>query len=68
VIVSSGSHEKRITVDQTQPLSEGQTFRPVGIFHLESGVETVITINNSQTDGFVIVDALQWLPVNDEAR
>jgi len=62
VVVISGSHEKRITVDQTQPLPGGQLFKPVGTVHLESGVETIITIDNRETDGFVIVDALQLLP------
>ncbi len=62
VIVTSGAHEKRFTVDQTQPLPSGQQFKLVGNVQLESGVETVITINNRQTVGFVVVDALQLLP------
>lgn len=62
VIVASGSQMKEFTVDQTQPLSRGQHFKFVGNVHLESGVETIITINNRQTVGFVIVDALQLLP------
>lgn len=62
MVVVSGSQEKRFTVDQTQPLPADQLFRPVGTVHLETGVESVITIGNKATDGFVIVDALQLLP------
>ena len=62
VIVTSDSQTKEFTVDQTQPLSTGQHYKLVGKVHLESGVETIITINNRQTTGFVIVDALQLLP------
>ena len=62
VIVISGRNKKEFTVDQTQPLPSGEHFRSVGKVQLESGVETSITVNNRQTVGFVIVDALQLLP------
>ena len=62
MVVVSGSQEKRFTVDQTQPLPANQLFRLVGTVHLETGVESVITIGNKATDGFVIVDALRLLP------
>ena len=62
VIVTSGAHEKVFAVDQTQPLPTGQLFKPVGNVQLESDVETIITINNMHTEGFVVVDALQLLP------
>jgi hypothetical protein len=65
VIVSSGCQKKEFIVDQTQPLPSGQFFKPVGYLQLESGVETIITISNRQTVGFVVVDALQLLP-NDQ--
>lgn len=65
VTVSSGSYEKEFAVDQTQPLPSGQHFKLVGNIQLESGVETTITISNRQTVGFVIVDALQLLPVGE---
>jgi len=63
VFITSGSNEKRITVDQTQPIPPEKVFRPVGKVKLEAGIETLITISNSETDGFVIVDALRLLPV-----
>ncbi len=62
IFIISGSHEKQIEVDQTLPLPAGELFRSVGSLQLESGVETVITISNTGTDGFVIVDAIQFTP------
>ena len=64
VVITSGPHQKRIAVDQTQPLPSGQLFRTVGTVQLLGDVETVITVSNSGTDGFVIVDALQFLPAS----
>jgi len=64
VVVTSGAHEKRIVVDQTQPIPSDQHFRPVGKVQLEAGVETVIKVTNQETDGFVILDALRLLPAN----
>ncbi len=64
VTITGGAVEKQeLTVDQTQPLPSGQIFRPVATIELQSDVETVITISNRDTNGFVIVDALQLVPV-----
>lgn len=65
VIVTSGSYTGAFAIDQTQPLPSGQHFKLVGNVHLESGVETTITISNRQTTGFVIVDALQLLSAEE---
>ncbi len=62
VKINNGSRAKEFTVDQTQPLPAGQYFKLIGNVHLESEVETTITISDKQTTGFVIVDALQLLP------
>lgn len=63
VTVTSGIHEKRIMVDQTLPVPAGTLFRAVGKVQLEAGVESMIMVSNSETDGFVIVDAVRLLPV-----
>ncbi len=62
VNVACGTHKKFFYVDQTQPLPTGQPFKLVGNVQLESEVETIITINNMNTVGFIVVDALQLLP------
>ncbi len=65
VIVTQGSYKKEFAVDQTKPLPSGEDFQLVGKVDLKSGVETTITINNSQTVGVVIVDAIQLLPQDE---
>ena len=40
VAAISGDHEKRITVDQAQPLPAGRLFKPVGIVHLGGDAST----------------------------
>ncbi len=64
VIVAGSGQPQRFTVDQTQPIPGGRLFRPVGTVRLAGGVESVITISNLDTRGFVIVDALQLLPAD----
>lgn len=66
VTVSSGSRSYRLTVDQTVPSAEGECFRPIGTVELEAAAETVIRIADSGTAGFVILDALQLLPLSSD--
>ncbi|EMI18081.1 secreted protein-putative xanthan lyase [Rhodopirellula maiorica SM1] len=66
VSVTSGSSETKFTVDQTQTLPTGKLFRRVGVADLTDSAETVITVTNSGTDGFVILDALQLVPLASE--
>ncbi|MGZ0172415.1 MAG: FAD-dependent oxidoreductase [Planctomycetales bacterium] len=63
VTVSSGTHTQTLIVDQTRPLPSGKHFRPIDTVDLSANVETTITITNADTNGFVILDALQLLPV-----
>ena len=63
VIVSCGAYQKSFVVDQTRPLPASRHFRPVGAVDLQADVETVIQVTNADTNGFVILDALQLLPV-----
>jgi hypothetical protein len=55
-------------VDQTLPLPDGKHFRPIGAVELKANTETVIPITNADTAGFVILDALQLLPIEPELR
>jgi hypothetical protein len=59
--VQSGGRKTEMTVDQTQRLPAGQVFRGLGTIELTRDVETTITLSNTGTDGFVILDALQLL-------
>lgn len=64
VTIQCNGRKTDIMVDQTQPLAAGEAFRTIGSVQLDGGVETVITISNTGTDGFVILDALQLLETN----
>jgi FAD dependent oxidoreductase len=64
VIVSNDSYHKVFTVDQTKPQASGEQFQLVGIVDLKSEVETIITINDKSTAGFVVVDAIQLIPID----
>lgn len=68
VSVSSGSERKNFIVDQTVSLPKGKYFRPIDTVELLAHTETVIQITNSNTVGFVILDALQLLPVEYESN
>ncbi len=61
VVVASGGRRVDLTVDQTIALPSGSHFRTIGEIDLGAGGETVVTISNRGTDGFVILDALQVL-------
>ena len=63
VTVTSGPRETKLTVDQTRPLPAGQHFQPIGTAVLVADVETIIQIKNTDTTGFVILDAVQLVPV-----
>lgn len=61
VSVRSGDHKTELIVDQTKPMPAGEAFRSIGIVELSGDAETVITLRNVDTEGFVIADALQLL-------
>lgn len=61
VKIQSGSHTAEFSVDQTQPIPSGEAFRSLLTVELVADTETVITISNTRTEGFVILDAIQLL-------
>lgn len=66
VTVSSGTEQATLTVDQTRSLPAGKQFREIGTVRLQGDTETTITVSNDQTDGFVILDAIQLLPIEEK--
>lgn len=61
VTVRSGERETALFVDQRLPLDGDDRFRTIATLDLSAG-ETTIVIENRDTDGFVVVDAIQLLP------
>ncbi len=60
--IASGGRAIALTADQTRPLPAGEPFRSLGTVELDAAGETTITLGNTGTDGFVILDALQLIP------
>ncbi len=63
VTIVSGTRETKLIVDQTRALPSGQHFQPIGKVELAAEVETTIQIKNTDTVGFIILDAVQLIPV-----
>ncbi|WP_395740393.1 FAD-dependent oxidoreductase [Prosthecobacter sp.] len=64
VTIECAGRKTEVTVDQTQPLAAGEAFRTIGTVQLDGDVETTLTVSNTGTDGFVILDALQLIEAN----
>ena len=65
VSIQSGPSKTEFFVDQSQTLPPGVSFRKVGMVNLSADGETTLTISNRETEGFVILDALQLVEVRD---
>lgn len=61
-----GIHQ--IHLDQTRKPSIGGLFQPVGRFHFEKGGRVKVTIGTEGTQGYVIVDAVQFISAKDIER
>ena len=53
-----------VRVDQRRPPEIDGLFHALGTFPLEAGDAATIVVANAETDGYVIVDALQIIPSN----
>lgn len=58
-----GDRTITLVVDQRTPLPDGNHFRPVGRVSLSRDAQCSITVHNTDTDGFVILDALHLVQV-----
>ena len=63
VTVTSGASTTNFSVNQQTALNKG-SFREIGTVNLVDKQETVITIGTEGTTGFVIVDAIRFVPVS----
>ncbi|MCB1233183.1 MAG: FAD-dependent oxidoreductase, partial [Verrucomicrobiae bacterium] len=64
VVVSSGGQETKLQIDQTKPHPVGEAFSVIGTVTLSGESESTLTVTNEGTDGFVILDAFQLLPLD----
>ena len=68
IAIAGDGVEHRFTADQTQPLPASEAFREVGRIRLRQGMDYTLTVTNQDTNGFVILDAFQLLPVVAPAK
>ena len=61
VKVSHAGGEDEVKVNQRQAPKVEKMFTSIGTFRFEKS--GAVTISNHDTDGFVIIDAVRWLPV-----
>jgi hypothetical protein len=61
VRVHHAGGETTVTIDQRRKPSGKDGFEPVGTFEFEAGKSGWVQIGNADTDGHVIVDAVQFL-------
>jgi len=59
--IEADGQSQKISVNQRLPLDSGLRFRTLKTLDLKAGQKVVIRLSNEDTDGFVVVDALQLL-------
>lgn len=61
-IISYKEKSKVVTLDQTKPPAKEGQFRSLGVYPFSKDRKAVVVVSNTQPDGYVIIDAVQWLP------
>lgn len=65
VTVTSADGVTTVYVDQRQKPAVKAPFLTVGVFHFEKGKSGSVLISNEGTRGYVILDAVQFVPTED---
>lgn len=61
MIVHSGGQNTTVLVNQREALDAETRFRTAATLELSAGADTTITFTNQDTDGFVVIDAIQLI-------
>ena len=56
---------ERLFLDQTQTPKIDQLFEPLGTYLFAEGTQPILVVRNAATDGYVIADAVQLIPIPD---
>ncbi len=57
----------QLKLDQTKPGTIDKLFQPLGTFRFERGTAGSVQLSNAGTTGHVIADAVQFIPVDEDA-
>jgi len=58
----TGGGSKKLTVNQKQPPAIDHLFTSLGAYRFDAGAKATVEITTANTDGHVIVDAVQLVP------
>ncbi|MDF1658389.1 MAG: FAD-dependent oxidoreductase [Verrucomicrobiales bacterium] len=62
VTVSHAGGETEVVVNQKETPAK-DPFHTLGSFEFQAGAVATVTVTNAGTDGYTVIDAVQWLPV-----
>ncbi|YCM46747.1 FAD-dependent oxidoreductase [Verrucomicrobiaceae bacterium 227] len=63
VVVQNGLRKPAVSIDQTKPGKIDGVWVSLGVFELNAGETSAVEMSNAGADGHVVVDAVQFLPV-----
>jgi hypothetical protein len=63
IIISHADGSNTLTINQRETPPEKNLLKPLGVFRFEKGNTGFVEISNQDTNGYVIADAIQFLPV-----
>lgn len=61
VEVESSGGKKTVHVDQRKEPAEDAAFVSLGTYDFKADAPAVVTVSNADSDGYVVIDAVQWL-------
>lgn len=62
VTVTSADGGKTLTLNQREEAVIGGVPRALGVFRFDANSKATVVVSNKDTNGYVIVDAVQWVP------
>ena len=65
VTVVHADGKTRLKIDQRKVPPIDRAFVSLGVFRFEKGTAGYVEIGNTAADGYVVIDAVQWLPVKE---
>lgn len=65
VTITHAAGQTTVKINQRKPPPIGKLFVDVGTYRFEKGKAGSVTISNNATDGHVIIDAVQLIPVKE---
>jgi hypothetical protein len=62
VVIHHADGDTQVVLNEKQKPSINGVFEPLGVFRFEAGKSGSVTISNQGTTGYVVIDAVQFIP------